>query len=138
MQVFTTKQLINVDDLNNTLNSNYSFMIVQIQEEPITRKMKEESDLQMSREFGSISQTSELKEQTQRMDMMEAKIDKLQNGKICLNNPENHFLRHSRVFFVFCFVLFCLFVFCILFHFRVDKNTIPSTHSLLSVNSLLS
>ena len=66
-------------------------MIVQMQKEPITRKIKEEIDLQMSREFSSVPQTSELKEQTQRMDMMEAKIDKLlmQSGKIWLHSSKH-------------------------------------------------
>ena len=69
-------------------------VIVQIQKEALTRKMKEEVDLQMSREFSSVLQTSDLnmlKEQTQRMDMMEAKIDKLlmQSGKTWLHSSEH-------------------------------------------------
>ena len=70
-------------------------MIEQIQEKEITGTMKEENNLQMSMEFSSTSQIRALKEQTQRMDIMEAKIDKLleQNGEICLskygNNSEN-------------------------------------------------
>ena len=49
--------------------------------------MKEEVARQMSREF---PQTSDLTEQTQRMNMMEAKIDKLmQNGKIWLHSSEH-------------------------------------------------
>ena len=53
--------------------------------------MKEEVDMQMSREFSSNPQTSDLEGQTQRMDMMEAKIDQLlmQSGKIWLHSSEH-------------------------------------------------